>query len=138
MPDETIVRKMNVYYDGTIDGITHETVDGEVVAIEATITREIRGVVVSRRLRLDQAAIGRLGHMIAPGRAALCGVLDDDVFHVIGPDLRKRTLIKAETRAYRPRRENRSPARILRDRFFARRHYAKLKAERLAHGGQTL
>lgn len=130
MPSAETVRITYTYYDGTLSEIAPEYRDGEAVALTAVITRTIAGQPISSPIRLAQERFGALAHMFAPGRAALCGILEDGVLQVLGPDLRRRTLLKAEAEAYRPRRADRTPARIARDRFFARRHYAKLKAER--------
>ncbi len=129
MSDDAPVRTQYVYYNGLISDVSEEREEDRLIGLRATITRTIKGETISRSLYLAADDIARLGHMIAPGKAALCGFLEGETYRVIGPDLRRQTLLKAETQAYRPRRANRTEARIARDRHFAKRYYAKLKAQ---------
>ena len=126
-------RAKRTVYKGDLTGIRTVMQDGAVIALIGTISREIQGVLVSSPIGVSGEALAQVAHMFRPGRVAFYGEVREGGFAVIGPDLRRRTLVEAERQAYRPLRAHRSPARIARDRYFAAR--ARARAEQRAAAG---
>lgn len=120
-----VPRAKRTVYKGDLTGIRTIEEDGVVIALVGTISREIKGVLVSTAIGVSGEALGRVAHMFRPGRVAFYGEVREGGFAVIGPDLRRRTLAEAERQAYRPLRAYRTPARIARDRHFAARARAR-------------
>jgi hypothetical protein len=125
--DAVTPRIKRTVYKGDLTGIQRIREGDRIVAVTATISRMIKGVVRSSPIRVSGEALARVGHMFEPGHVAFYGEVLPDGFNVIGPDLRRKTLSEAQAQARRPRRAYRSPSRIARDRYFA----ARARAARL-------